>query len=248
MRVLLKPAGRAALSVVAGAALVASAHGVAAGLIPGEYRVAEVFPVDDQRVQVAVQSPDLEAGTVSGSVQNNTDDELICTGVRDEVTGTVGAAATATRADIVARSVDFLAEYPYSPLAPLVINVEAPSGMGGPQIVDLGSVTGMVPGSLAEGFWPDLAAMSVIGQLYDEARMHGQVGRTGSTITVPARTSEPFTVDLEQASAGGHHSFEAGVMLTCEMGPQRYVFHGYENGRPSHLPKPTGETGRFSGS
>lgn len=242
MTAVLKPAGKVAAAAVAAVAVAASGMGVANADIPGETRYAEVFPVDDQRVQIAIGGPDLSTGVVTANIQNNTDSALTCTGVAG------GPAGTVTPDHIVARSVDFYAQYPYSPLAPLVINVQAPGALGGPQVFELGSVAGLVPGSLAELVWPDLAALGVIGGVYDDARIRGQVGTTAASITVPARTSEPINVQLQQASAGGWQDFNTGMMLTCVLEGQRYVFHGYENGRPSNLPKPSGENGRFTGS
>lgn len=239
MTAALKPASRIAAVAVAAVAVAATGGGIAAAEIPGETRPTTVFPIDDQRVQLAIDGPNLATGVVSGSIQNNTDSALTCTGVDG------GPAGTVTPDHVVARSVDFYANYPYSPLAPLTIGVQ---GATGPDPFGLGSVTGLVPGSLSELFWPDLAAIGVISTAYDEARVDGQVGVTGTSVSVPARTSQPFNVQLQRASSGGWQDFSTGIMVTCVLEGQRYVFHGYENGRPAKLPESSGNAGRFTGS
>lgn len=238
MTAALKPVSRIAALAFAAVAVAATGGGVASADIPGETRATTVFPIDDQRIQLAIDGPNLANGTVSGSIQNNTDSALTCSGVDG------GPAGSVVPDHIVARSVDFYAKYPYSPLMPLVIGVQ---GGDGPDPIDLGSVTALAPGSLAELFWPDLAATQVIADSYDEARIAGQVG-TAPTMTAAARSSEPFTVPLKPASTGGYQDFSTGIMLTCVLEGQRYVFHGYENGRPANLPEPSGEIGRFTGS
>ena len=106
----------------------------------------------------------------------------------------------------------------------------------------------LTPGSVSQRLWPDLAAMQVISDSYDEARLAGHVGKTLPTVTVPARTSQPLKVQLDRPSAGTWQDFNTGIMLTCVLDGQRYVFHGYENGRPANLPKPNSDLGRFPGS
>ena len=83
MTAALKPASRITVAALAAAAVMATGVGSAAAQIPGETRVTEVFPVDDQRVQLAIDGPNLTDGTVSGSIQNNTDSPLSCKGNRD---------------------------------------------------------------------------------------------------------------------------------------------------------------------
>jgi len=230
---------RRAAAVTMTAAAVLATGGVANAQIPGENRAMEVFPVDDKRIQLAVGGPD-ENGAVSGSIQNNTDGNLNCTGIDG------GPAGTVTRDTIVARSVDFYAQFPYSPLAPFELNV---SGIGDMDTAfDLGSAVGSAPASLADMMWPDLAAMLPIAQEYDEARLAGQAVTMGDTISGDARTSRTFTVQLPRPSAGAREDFSTGVFVTCVLEGQRYVFHGYENGRPAVIPDPTGDAGRFPGS
>ena len=232
---------RRAAAVALTATAVFATGGVANAQIPGENRAMQVFPVDDRRIQLVVDGPDA-SGSVSGSIQNNTDGNLNCTGVDGSPAGTV------TRDTIVARSVDFYAQFPYSPLAPFEIDVEAPVGDLGETAFDLGSAVGSAPASLADMLWPDLAAIMPIAQEYDEARLAGQAVTMGNTISVPARTSETFTVQLPRPSAGERQDFGTGVFVTCVLDGQRYVFHGYENGRPAVIPDPTGDAGRFPGS
>lgn len=232
--------GRAAAAAALAAAAAFATGGVASAQIPGENRSTQVFPVDDRRIQLAISGPDTAAGTVSGSIQNNTDSNLNCTGIDGSPAGTV------TRDTIVARSVDFYARFPYSPLEPFTLGVQGPGFDD--QTFDLGSAVGAAPASLADMLWPDLAAIAPISQSYDEARLAGQAVPIGDTISVPARTSQPFTVQLPRPSAGGWQDFSTGVFVTCVLDGQRYVFHGYENGRPAVIPDPTGNAGRFPGS
>ncbi|PTM83820.1 hypothetical protein [Dietzia psychralcaliphila] len=231
---------RRATAVALTAMAAIAAGGVASAQIPGENRATQVFPVDDRRVQLAVQGPDAATGSVSGSIQNNTDSNLTCTGVDGSPAGTV------TRDTIVAQSVDFYAKFPYSPLQPFTLVVQGPGFDD--QVFDLGSAVGFAPASLAQMLWPDLAAMSPIAQSYDAARLAGQAVSMGTSLSVPARTSQPFTVQLPRPSVGGWQDFSTGVFVTCVLEGQRYVFHGYENGRPAVIPDPSGDTGRFPGS
>lgn len=230
---------RRAAAVTLTAAAVLATGGVANAQIPGENRAMEVFPVDDRRVQLAIGGPDAE-GYVSGSIQNNTSNDLTCTGINGSPAGTV------TRDTVVAQSVDFYAQFPYSPLRPIDIDVDAP-GFDGMEM-DLGSAVGSAPASLADLLWPDYAAMVPIAQAYDEARLAGQAVPIADTINVDARTSETFTVQLPRPSAGERQDFSTGVFMTCVLDGQRYVFHGYENGRPAVIPDPAGNAGRFPGS
>lgn len=229
-----------AAAVTLTAAAVLATGGVANAQIPGQNRPMEVFPVDDRRIQLAIGGPSA-AGVASGSIQNNTDSDLSCTGVDGSPVGTV------TRDTIVARSVDFYAQYPYSPLAPFELDVSAP-GMDLDTAFDLGSAVGSAPASLADMLWPDLAAMLPIAQEYDEARLAGQAVTMGDTITIPAREVDTFTVQLPRPSAGERQDFSTGVFVTCTLEDQRYVFHAYENGRPAVIPDPSGDAGRFPGS
>ena len=62
MTAALKPASRITVAALAAAAVMATGVGSAAAQIPGETRVTEVFPVDDQRVQLAIDGPNLTDG------------------------------------------------------------------------------------------------------------------------------------------------------------------------------------------
>lgn len=246
MTAVLKPVSRMAALTFAAVAVAATGGGVASADIPGETRATTVFPIDNREVQLAVNAPNLANGTVTATIQNNTDNALACKGLDEPVpAGTKGPAGTVVPDHIVARSVDFYSQYPYSPLLPLPVIVK---GATSPEPFGLGSVTALAPGSLAELFWPDLGALKVITDSYDEARIKGQVGVTPNVVNVPARTSQNVIVPLEPASAGGFQNYSTGIMLTCELKGQRYVFHGYQNGRPANLPEPSDEIGRFTGS
>lgn len=233
---------RAAATVAASAAVIVTG-GVASAQIPGQNVPAQVFPVDDTSIQLAVNSPNIETGAVSITMQNETDSAITCTGIDG------GPAATVTRDEIVALGVDHWARYPYAPFQDLEFDLETPS-LGSislpipdlpPRLdVGLGSVTGMLPGSVGDLFWPEVGYAAEIGSAYGEARRAGQVAVLGDSFTVPANTSQTVTGQLGALSQGVRQDFSAGVIATCVVDGQRYIFAGYENGRP--------DIGRDSGS
>ncbi|AWH93158.1 hypothetical protein [Dietzia lutea] len=209
--------------------------GVASAQIPGQNVPAQVFPVDDTSIQLAVNEPNIETGAVSITIQNNTANALTCTGIGG------GPAATVTRDEIVALGVDHWARYPYAPFQDLEIDLQLPSSgsislpipdLPDQMDVDLGSVTGLLPGSLGELFWPEIGNAAEIGTAYGQARRAGQVAVLGDSFTVPANTARTVTGELGVLSQGERQDFSAGAIATCVVDGQRYIFAGYENGRP----------------
>lgn len=229
-----KSVRRAAAAVLASAAVIGTG-GVASAQIPGQNVPAQVFPVDDTSIQLAVNSPNIETGAVSITIQNNTDSALTCTGIGG------GPAATVTRDEIVALGVDHWARYPYAPFQDLEFDLQMPD-LGSislpipdlpPQLeIGLGSVTGLLPGSAGDLFWPEVGYAAEIGSAYGEARRAGQVAVLGDSFTVPANTSQTVTGQLGALSQGERQDFSAGAIATCVVDGQRYIFAGYENGRP----------------
>lgn len=235
-----RPSRSAAFGIAA--AFVVAAAPAASAQLPGVDNNTQVFPVDDTRILIAVDEPDLEAGTVGVTVQNNTEQALTCTGI-DE-----GQAGTVTTAEVAAKSVEFYRQFPNSELSPIDIDLTVPSllsgsvgDLGDDLAIDVGSIAGMIPGSAAGLAYPEQGALAEIGGDFNQARLNGQYGPMGQTLTIPAETGEPFTVELGPTSRGERQAFQAAVVLTCEFNGQRYVFHGYEGGEP-----PAGDTGSGS--
>lgn len=150
----------------------------------------------------------------------------------------------------VALGVDHWARYPYAPFQDLEFDLQVPGDLGSislpipdlpPEVnIGLGSVTGMLPGSLGDLFWPEVGYAAEIGSAYGQARRAGQVAVLGDSFTVPASTSQTVTGQLGPLSQGERQDFSAGAIATCVVDGQRYIFAGYENGRP--------DIGRDSGS
>lgn len=226
-----RPSRFAAFSIAA--ALAVATAPVASAQLPGVDNNTQVFPVDDTRILIAVDEPELEAGTVGVTVQNNTDQALTCTGING------GQAGAVTTAEIAAKSVDFYAEFPNSDLSPIDIDLDVPSllagsvgDLGDDLAIDLGSIVGMVPGSAAGLVYPEQGALADIGGDFSQARLGGQYGPMGQSLSIPAQTAQPYTVELGQTSRGERQEFQAAAVLTCELNGQRYIFHGYQGGEP----------------
>lgn len=236
-----RPSRFAAFSIAA--ALAVATAPAASAQLPGVDNNTQVFPVDDDRISIAVDEPDLGAGTVGVTVQNNTDQALTCTGING------GHAGTVTTAEIAAKSVDFYTEFPNSELSPIDVEVDVPSliagsvgDIAGDFAIDLGSIVGLVPGSAAGLVYPEQGALADIGGDFAQSRLDGHYGPMGQSLAVPAQTAQPFTVELGQTSRGERQDFHAAVVLTCELDGQRYIFHGYQ-GEP---PVRTGGSGSLS--
>lgn len=226
-----RPSRMAALGIAAATALAVAP--VASAQLPGVNNNTQVFPVDDQRILIAVDEPNLEAGTVDVTVQNNTTQALTCTGING------GQAGAVTTAEIAAKSVDFYTRFPNSTLSPIAVDVNVPSAVAGSVgdlgdgfQIDLGSITGMIPGSAAGLVNEEWGALGEIGGEFSQSRLNGHYGGMGTSLTIPAQTAEPYTVELGQTSRGERQAFQAAVVLTCVLEGQRYVFHGYQGEAP----------------
>lgn len=219
----------AAAAVVVAAAPAVSAQDVRPYQLPGVDNTTEVLPIDDDRIQVAVDPVDVGAGTVGVTIQNNTAENITCQG-RD------GAAAGAlTPAEVTARAVDFYERYPNTELADFEVGLAGTGIIAGsvnglaPDLqFDLGSAAGLLPGSAAGLYNTEWAALAEIGGQFSQGRLDGQVGYTPNEVTLPARQATPFTVPLEHTSQGERADFQAGFFMTCALDSQRYVFHGFE--------------------
>lgn len=215
------------LGVGTAAAAVLATASVASAQLPGVDNTTMVFPVDDQRIQIAVEPADIENGTVAVTVQNNTSQAITCQGREG------AAAGAATPATITARSVDFYENFPHSEIADLEVGIQAPSAVSGSINLDdlsfnLGSIQALIPGSAAGMYDPEWGALGEIGGEFSQARRDGHVGYTGNTLTLPANQATPMTINLGHTSRGERQEFQAGFFMTCEFEGQRYVFYGYE--------------------
>lgn len=220
------------LAVGGAVALLAATAPVAAAQIqplqlPGVDSTTEVFPVDNTDVQIEVDSPDLENGTVGVSLTNNTEEDLTCTGIDDAAAGTV------TTAPLVAQAVDFYAQHPHGELADLTIDfIGAADSLADDIPIDLGSAVGMLPGSVAEMVNSEWAARAAIGEGFEQARLDGQFGETATSFDIPADEGTELTIELAHTSQGEREDFQAGFFMTCELDGQRYVFHGFDGDAP----------------
>lgn len=220
------------------AAFVVAAAPTAGAQIPGNNPRTTIYPVDDTRIQLAVEPVDLATGTVRVVMQNNTASTLSCTGLNN------GPAATVTTAEVVARSVDFYSRYPQSQLADLTLNL--PSAAGGAQTIPIGSVQTQL-GSAGEFINPEWAALSANGDALEKARLAGHYGVAGTNISIPATQAFTQVVRLEHAVEGPRADFQTGVFMTCAVGGQRYAFHAYE-GEVKPVYGTEGSTGSLAGA
>lgn len=199
------------------AVFVAAAAPAVTAQIPGNNPNTTVFPVDDDRIQIAVDPLNQEDGTVRVTVQNDTTANLSCTGLDG------GPAATVTSAEVVARSVDFYAQYPQSNIADLVLQIP----QIGDQTIPLGSVQSQL-GSAGEFLNPEWAALTDSGEALDTARLAGHYGVIPAPLTIPAEQAVERVVRLDHPSVGQRPDFQTGVFLTCVLSGQRFAFHAYE--------------------
>ena len=219
----------AVAAMAVAAAPTVSAQDVRPYQLPGVDNTTEVFPIDDDRIQVAVDPVDVEAGTVGVTIQNNTTAAISCQGREG------AAAGTLTPAEVTARAVDFYEQYPNTELADFKVGLTGTGIVSGsinaiaPDLqFDLGSAAALLPGSAAELYNSEWGALAEIGEKFSQARLAGQVGYTPNAVTLPAQQATPFTVDLEHTSQGEREDFQAGFFMTCVLDNQRYVFHGFE--------------------
>lgn len=224
------------LAFGATAALATAAVPFATAQIPGDNPRSWVYPVDNESISIAVDPVDTENGTVGVTIQNNTEQNLNCTGIDGS------QAATVTNAETVARSVDFYTNYPHSDFADLNLYVSILFTTIDEDI-PLGSVVDMVPGSAGAMVNPEWGALGEVGESYNNASLAGQVGQMGTSFSVNAQDSQSYTVELQQPTSGTWEEFQTGVFATCAIDGQRFVFHGYEGNERPVLPSADGSLG-----
>lgn len=238
------------LSVVVATAATVSATGtgaVATAQLPGTTPGKSLVVVDDTTIQVAVDAPNLAAGTVGVSLQNNSTSAITCTGIKGETPGTLTRAGTVTTTEIVARTVDYYAEHLHGYDTVLPVNV----GSGNTNMaitVGLGSITDLVPGSLIGGLRPEFGEAGRLNELYTEARLNGLVGPVNS-VTIPARSGTTLSVQLGHSSTGVRPAdFRPAAVFGCQRGGQDYIYAGYHGDDTPTIPLgsiSSAETGRF---
>lgn len=202
----------------------------ASAQLPGVDNTTQVFPLDDNRVTIAVEPVDLGNGTVRVFIQNNTASNLNCTGIED------GPAATVTNAEVVARAIDFYTRYPYQDLSN--IDISFPSALGSiadaPEI-GVGSIQELIPGSAQIFINEAWSAANETESALVQARLAGQYAPISSPLSLTAGQARELDVTLQNPSAGTRSDFQTGVILTCSLQGQRYVFHAYEGDQRPNL-------------
>ncbi|KAA0917288.1 hypothetical protein [Dietzia sp. ANT_WB102] len=240
-RTLGRLAATAAILSVAGSGAVASAQ------LPGVPPGRSVVVVDDTTVQIAVDAPDLTAGTVGVSLQNNSATTITCSGMRGETADSMTRGGTVTTAEIVARTVDYYAKHLHTYDGVLPVNVGSGATNMGIK-VGLGSVTDLIPGSLTGGLRPEFGEAGRLGELYTEARLNGLVGPV-SSVSIPARSGTTLSVVLGHSSTGERPAdFRPAAVFACQRGGQDYLYSGYFGEDTPSIPLgsiASAETGRF---
>ncbi|MDV8001823.1 hypothetical protein [Rhodococcus sp. IEGM 1408] len=243
-----RTAVRSAAAAATAVAIAVAVAAPASAQLPGVDLGTNVVIVDSTLVQVAVDAPNLTAGTVGLSLQNNTSSAITCSGIRGTDTGTTSRAGTVTTDEIVARTVDYYAQYPHTFDPALAI----PVGSNGTNILtvgaDLGSITTLIPGSLSGSLRPEFGATGRLSEMYTDARLDGLVG-TIDTVTIPASSGITRTVALNEPAAGPRpSSFRPGALIACQISGQDYLFSGYFGDATPTIPLgsiTSSETGRF---
>lgn len=226
---------------------VAGSSAVASAQLPGMDPNKRVVVVDDTTIQIAVDAPNLTAGTVGVSLQNNSGATITCNGIRGETDGAMTRAGTVATAEIVARTVDYYADNLHTYDGVMPVNV----GSGNTNMainVGLGSVTDLVPGSLTGGLRPEFGEAGRLGELYTEARLNGLVGPV-SSVTIPANSGTTLTVALGHSSTGERPAdYRPAAVFGCQRGGQDYLYAGYFGQETPSIPLgslSSTETGRF---
>lgn len=198
----------------------------AAGLVAGSgIATAQIAPMalpgtDDSTVQIAVgatfatvtvDEADATATAITGTLENNSAGDLVCS-----TPGKYGVTpgGTVTDAALVDRSLAYLSG-----------NI-LPSTGG---LVDTGSLAARLGsgslGSLGLGD-PAAAELDAIQQAQDQARLAGHYG-TVAGLTVPAGETRDWSAPLTVTS-GDRTDFNAAALFTCTQNNQWYAFAGYE--------------------
>lgn len=222
---------------VIGGGLAPVATGQVPGVKPGDDRDTYVVGTGDGRISVAVSTPNVTAGTVLVTVQNNTGGNLQCAGFDG------GATVTVAPDEVISRTLDHYSRYAVYPDPTITtepIRVGIIPGLDA-MTFPLGSVTDMIPSAMARHIWPEAGSRSVIASQYDDARMTGRTGRHTGSITVLGNSSTSVTVPLVDASRGTRAQFNAGAVVGCTFSGINYVYAGYSPETP-----PQGTTGSLS--
>jgi len=226
----------------------AGSSAVASAQLPGVETGRAVVIVDDTTIQVAVDAPNLSAGTVGVSLQNNSNAAITCSGIRGETSGALTRAGTVTTAEIVARTVDYYAKYLHKYDSRLPIHVGSGTAIDMDLTAGLGSITDLVPGSMTGGLRPEFGAAGRLAELYTEARIGGLVG-TVASVSIPARSGTTLNVPLGDPSVSPRRAdFRPGAVFGCQRGGQDYIYAGYHGDDTATIPLgsiSSSETGRF---
>lgn len=226
---------------------VAGTGAVASAQLPGVTPGQSVVVVDDTTIQVAVDAPDLVAGTVGVTLQNNSGTSITCNGIKGDSDGTMTRGGTVTTTEIVARTVDYYADNLHTYDGTLPVSVGS-GNLGMDITVGLGSVTDLVPGSLTGGLRPEFGEAGRLSELYTEARLNGLVGPV-SSVTVPARSGTTMSVVLGPSSTGERPTdFRPAAVFACQRDGHDYLYSGYFGTETPTIPLgsiASSETGRF---
>lgn len=231
---------RMGVSAACAGLLVTSIPAVANSQVPGvdpeTDRATYVVTTGDERISVAVSTPNTANGTVLVTVQNNTGGNLSCGGFGG------GAPVSVAPAEVISRTLDHYSRYAVYP-DPVVTTEEIKVGIINgldPMTIPLASVTDMVPAIAARQIWPEAGSRAVIASKYDEARLAGQTGRHNSAVSIPANSSTSISVPLTHPSRGDRKNFDAAAVVGCTFGTN-HVYVGYSPGTP-----PQGNSGSLS--
>ncbi|WP_264885909.1 hypothetical protein [Dietzia sp. NCCP-2495] len=175
-------------------------------------------------MSVAVAQPDVAAGRVLVTVQNNTGGQLTCGGFDG------GGSIEVAPAEVISRSVDHYSRYPVYPEPKITTNNIQIVGV---ITVPLGSVTDMLPAAAARHIWAEQGSRSVIASKFDDARMQGQTGRHTANVSIPANSSTSVSVALAPVSQGSRQPFDAGALVGCTFGGVNYVYAGFSPDTPA---------------
>lgn len=213
-------------------ALAPSASAQIPGMLPEIDAQTYAVTTGDQRIRVAVSEPDLTAGRVTVTVQNNTAGNITCGGFGE------GPAVSVAPAEVVSRSVEHYSKHLVYPDPKVTVDPIRVAGIGVDEmVIPLGSVTDMFPAIAARHIWPEGGSRAVIASKFDDARMQGQTGRQDS-FTVAANSGLPININLNTPAASPRPDFDAGALIGCTIGGRNYVWAGYSPSTP-----PQGGTG-----
>ena len=218
--------GVAGCALALTAALAPAASAQIPGTLPEVDAQTYAVVTGDKRIRVAVSEPDVNAGRVTVTVQNDTAAAITCGGF-----GT-GPGVSVAPAEVVSRSVEHYSKHLVYPEPKVTVDEIKVIGMGVDEItVPLGSVTQLFPAVAARYIWPEGGSRAVIAAQFDDARMLGRTGRQDS-FTVPANSGLPINIALNAPATGPRTQFDAGALIGCTIGGVNYVWAGYSPNTP----------------